>query len=240
MDPLMVSKPISEAQGSHQESDTPRYFAVISSLFVAVYLVSQVASTKLIALGPLQVPGAIVIFPIAYIFGDILTEVYGYARTRRTIWAGFISAIFLSVVLWIVQILPPAPSWTKQDAYEAILGFVPRIVLGSILAYWAGEFANSYVLARMKVWTQGRMLWSRTIGSTIVGQGIDSFVFAAVAFGGTIPSAVLFRVMASLYLLKVMYEVLATPLTYAIVFALKRIEGIDVFDRSTDFNPFRY
>lgn len=218
----------------------PKYFDVIGSLFVAVYLISQVSSAKLIALGPFTFPGAIIIFPISYIFGDILTEVYGYARTRRIIWVGFIAAVLMSLVFLAVQYLPPAADWPLQQAYESILGFVPRVVIGSIAAYWAGEFANSYILAKMKLWTKGRLLWSRTIGSTVVGQAVDSVVFATIAFAGVVPSKIVFTIMGSIYLFKVLYEVLATPLTYAIVNFLKRAEGIDAYDYQTDFSPFRF
>lgn len=216
----------------------PKYFDVVSCMFVAVYLISQVASTKLFAVGPFAFPGAIVIFPLAYIFGDILTEVYGFARTRKIIWVGFISAVLMSVVFMVVQYLPPAPSWQFQESYEHILGFVPRVVIGSIAAFWAGEFVNSYVLAKMKVLTNGRMLWTRTIGSTVVGQAIDSIVFAIIAFAGTVPTGVLITIVGSLYLFKVLYEIIATPLTYFVVNSLKRAEGIDVFDRDTNFSPF--
>ncbi len=216
-----------------------RYFDLVAMLFVSVYLISQVASTKLIAVGPFQFPGAIVLFPITYIFGDILTEVYGYARTRRVIWTGLAAAILMAVVLWIVQILPAPESWKNQQQYVDILGFVPRIVLASILAFWAGEFVNSYVLAKMKVMTSGRHLWSRTIGSTVVGQAIDSAVFASVAFGGTLPISILVTIVGSLYMAKVTYEIVATPLTYWIISFLKRAEGVDTYDRDTDFSPFR-
>jgi len=218
----------------------PRYYDVVACLFVAVYLISQVASVKLISVGPFQAPGAIILFPFAYIFGDVLTEVYGYARTRRIIWLGFASAILMAGTFLAIQHLAPAPNWTFQREYELILGFVPRIVLGSIFAYWAGEFINSYVLAKMKLLTKGRFLWTRTIGSTVIGQAVDSVVFAGVAFYGVVPLTVLANIAGSIYLLKVLYEVLATPLTYAVVGFLKRAEGIDVFDRRTDFSPFRF
>lgn len=222
------------------DGNFPKYFDVIACLFVAVYLISQVSSAKLFSFGPFVFPGAIVVFPFAYIFGDILTEVYGYARTRRVIWLGFISAAILAVVLAIVQILPSAPNWTFQHEYEAILGVVPRVVLGSLLAYWAGEFANSFILAKMKIWTGGRKLWSRTIGSTVVGQLVDSAVFGVVAFGGLMPWSVIVTLVGSIYLFKVLYEVAATPLTYVIVNRLKRHEGIDVFDNNTSFTPFKF
>lgn len=222
------------------EENFPKYFDIVACVFVAVYIISQVSSAKLFSLGPFVFPGAIVIFPFAYIFGDVLTEVYGYARTRRVIWIGFITAALLAVVLAIVQILPSAPSWTFQTEYEAILGVVPRVVLGSLLAYWAGEFVNSFVLAKMKIWTGGRMLWSRTIGSTVVGQLVDSAVFGVVAFAGVIPWSVIVTLVGSIYLFKVLYEVVVTPLTYVIVNWLKKAEGIDVFDKNTDFTPFKF
>jgi queuosine precursor transporter len=218
----------------------PKYFDIVSSLFVGVYIISQVASAKLFTVGSFIFPGAIIVFPIAYIFGDILTEVYGYERTRRVIWVGFISAILLALVLLAVQFLPAAPNWEFQQAYEQILGFVPRVVLGSLLAYWAGEFANSFVMAKMKVWSNGEKLWARTIGSTVVGQFVDSIVFGVVAFAGVIPWSVILILVGSIYLFKVLYEIVATPLTYFIVKRLKQAEGIDVYDRQTNFSPFRF
>jgi len=207
--------------------------------FIAVYLISQVSSAKLFALGSLSLPGAAVVFPLSYIFGDVLTEVYGYAMTRRVIWVGFGAAVLMALVLWIVQVLPPAPEWANQEAYQAILGVVPRMVAGSVFAYWAGEFANSYVMAKMKVLTEGRHLWSRTIGSTVVGQAVDSAVFASIAFSGRLPWPALLHIATSLYLFKVAYEVVATPVTYFIVGWLKKAEGLDVFDQGTNFSPFR-
>ena len=218
----------------------PKYFDVIAMLFVAVYLISQVSSSKLFSLGSFQFPGAIIVFPISYIFGDILTEVYGYERTRRVIWTGFFSAVLLSVVLWVVELLPPAQGWTQQSAYEAILGVVPRVVLGSILAYWAGEFVNSFVMAKMKILTSGRHLWTRTVGSTVAGQAIDTIIFVTVAFTGVIPTPVLFKLIGSVYVFKVVYEILATPITYAVVGFLKRKEGFDIYDRNTNFTPFKF
>lgn len=217
-----------------------RYFDVVAVAFVSVYLISQVSSSKLFAIGPVQLPGAAVVFPLSYIFGDILTEVYGYARTRRVIWAGFAAAVLMAAVLWVVQELPPAPGWRDQLAYQSILGVVPRLVLGSIVAYWAGEFANSYVMARMKVLTNGRLLWTRTVGSTVVGQAVDSAVFIAIAFAGRMPWADVLQVATTLYLFKVAYEVAATPMTYAVVRWLKRAEQVDVFDRATNFTPFKF
>lgn len=219
--------------------NTPRYFDIVAGLFVGIYLISQISSAKLVSVGPFVFPGAIVIFPLSYIFGDILTEVYGYARTRRVIWVGFVSAALLAVVLLIVQYLPPAPNWTLQTEFEALLGIVPRVIAGSLMAYWAGEFVNSYIMAKAKVWTGGRMLWTRTIGSTLVGQLVDSVVFGVVAFAGIVPWTVIFTLAGSIYLFKVLYEILFTPVTYFVVGRLKKAEGVDVFDRSTDFNPFK-
>jgi uncharacterized integral membrane protein (TIGR00697 family) len=220
-------------------SPTPKRFDLICSLFVAVYLISQVSSSKLFAIGPFQFPGGIIVFPLAYIFGDILTEVYGYAKARRAIWLGFFAALLMSAVLLIVQHLPSAPFWGNQQAYESILGFVPRITVASIAAYWMGEFANSYVLARMKILTRGRWLWTRTIGSTVVGQAVDSGVFGTVALAGVVPTRSVLTIIVSIYLFKVAYEVVATPLTYIAVDHLKRIEGIDVYDYNSKFSPFR-
>lgn len=216
-----------------------KYYDVLCGLFIAVWIISEVASSKLFTFWHLVLPGAIIIFPVSYIFGDILTEVYGYARTRRIIWTGFASLLILSLVLTIIQYLPPAPSWHNQQAYEAILGFVPRIALASILGFWAGEFTNSYVLAKMKLWTGGKMLWSRTIGSTIAGQAVDTVVFIGAAFYGKIPLSVMLGIMLTLYLAKVIYEIVATPLTYWIINSLKRAEGVDIFDKDTNFSPFK-
>ncbi len=177
-------------------------------------------------------------FPVSYVIGDILTEVYGYSRARRCIWAGFAALLFMAIMAWVVVALPPAPDWTGQAAYEAVFGQVPRIVLASIVAFWAGEFANSYVLARMKVWTKGRHLWSRTIGSTFVGQGIDSLIFYPLAFYGVWENDTLLIVLATQFTLKVGWEALLTPVTYAAVGWLKRREGVDVYDQTTDFTPF--
>jgi uncharacterized integral membrane protein (TIGR00697 family) len=219
---------------------TFKLYDVVSTLFIAVFLIAQVTSTKLIAFGAFQFPGAIVIFPFAYIFGDILVEVYGYARTRRIIWLGFVSALLMALTFWIVQKLPAAASWPNQEAYEKILGIVPRIIVGSIAGYWVGEFVNSYVMARMKLFTSGKYLWTRTVGSTVTGQAFDTVVFVTIAFSGSVPVAVLVNLSASVYVFKVVYETVATPLTYAIVGFLKRVEGIDVYDRGTNFTPFKF
>lgn len=219
-------------------SRNSKYFLYVAIVFVIVLMISNTVAVKLVQIGPFVVAGAIFIFPISYIFGDILTEVYGYRATRKIIWSGFAAIIFMSFCYWFVQKLPFPLFWQNQEAYEMILGTVPRIVLGSIVAYFAGEFSNSFVLSRMKIWMQGKRLWMRTIGSTIVGEGVDSVIFAVIAFAGTIPMSGLITLILSGYLLKVIYEVVATPITYLIVNKLKRAEGIDVYDKGISYNPF--
>lgn len=215
-----------------------RCFAVVGAAFVATLLISNVAAQKLIALGPFVFAGAILLFPVTYVFGDVLTEVYGYARTRQIIWVGFGANALMAAFLALVVELPPAPGWALQEEFASALGLVPRVVAASILAYWAGEFANSFVLAKLKVATDGRRLWVRTIGSTLVGQGVDTVIFTVAAFGGVLPAAVLFTAVWSGYLFKVLYEVAATPLTYLLVNRLKAVEEVDVYDRETSFTPF--
>jgi len=216
-----------------------RYFDLVMATFVAVLLISNVASSKILDLGPFTFDGGTILFPISYIFGDILTEVYGYSRSRRVIWIGFGCAALMALVFAIVGALPPAEGWGGQEAYMAILGQTPRIVLGSLIAYFAGEFSNSYTLAKMKVFTQGRWLWSRTIGSTIVGQGVDTLLFVLIAFYGLYTPSLLSSIIISNYLFKTGFEALATPLTYQVVNSLKRAENEDYYDVDTDFNPFR-
>ncbi|MEJ2210722.1 MAG: queuosine precursor transporter [Anaerolineae bacterium] len=209
------------------------------ALFVSVLLISNVASTKIVALGPLSFDGGTLLFPISYIFGDILTEVYGYRRSRRVIWTGFGAAALMAGVLALVGALPPAEGWQYQEAYHVILGATPRIVLGSLVAYFAGEFSNSYVMARMKIWSQGRWLWTRTIGSTLVGEGVDTLLFVSIAFAGTMPWDLFWSIVASNYVFKVGLEAAMTPVTSLITNFLKRSEGVDVYDVGTDFNPFK-
>lgn len=211
----------------------------ITALFVAVLLISNVASTKILNLGPLTFDGGTILFPLSYIFGDILTEVYGYARSRKVIWLGFIAATLMSVTLAIVGALPPAADWPNQDAYEVILGQTPRIVVASLIAYFAGEFSNSVTLAKLKVLTQGRRLWLRTISSTLLGQLLDTALFVLIAFTGTVPTNVLLAIVVSNYLFKCGVEILFTPITYWITGWLKQQEHEDYYDRETDFNPFR-
>ena len=222
-----------------------RYFDFIMAAFVTVILLSnvlgagKVATVDLPLIGDWPFGAGILFFPVAYVLGDILTEVYGYARARRVIWAGFGALVFMAFMAWVVVALPPAPTWQGQAAYEAVFGQVPRIVFASVIAFWAGEFVNSYVLARMKVWTEGRHLWTRTIGSTLAGQGVDSLIFYPLAFYGVWDNRTLLIVLVTQWVLKVGWEALLTPVTYLVVGWLKRREGIDVYDRGTDFTPFR-
>ncbi|MGB0571766.1 MAG: queuosine precursor transporter [Alphaproteobacteria bacterium] len=213
-------------------------FLIITVLFVTCLMVSNVTAVKLIDVNGYVLTGAIVIFPISYIIGDVLTEVYGFAKARLVVWVGFGANLFAVLTFALVGILPAAGFWEGQAAYDTILGATPRILAASFLAYLVGEFANSYILARLKVITAGRMLWVRTIGSTIVGQGFDSIVFVFVAFWGVLPMKVLVGTIVLQALAKIAYEVLATPLTYAVIGWLKRSEGIDHYDRKTLFNPF--
>jgi len=215
-----------------------RYLDVITGLFVAVLLISNVVGQKIWRLGPLDISAAQMLFPVSYIFGDVLTEVYGYARSRRVIWIGFFANILMAVVGWIAVRLPPSPEWPNQQAFAAVMTFVPRMVAASLIAYWSGEFVNSYVMAKMKLFTNGRWLWSRTIGSTVVGQAVDSALVVGITFAGVMPLRALVRVTLSIYLVKVAYEVIATPATYLVVNWLKRAEGMDVYDRGTNFSPF--
>ena len=222
-----------------------RLFDLVLAAFVTILLLSNVLGAGKVAV--LAIPGlgewpfgaGILFFPVSYVLGDILTEVYGYAHARRCIWAGFAALMFMAFMAYVVVALPPAADWQGQAAYEQVFGQVPRIVFASIAAFWAGEFANSYVLARMKVWTRGRHLWSRTIGSTVIGQGIDSLIFYPLAFYGVWETETLLQVLVIQFGLKVAWEVLLTPVTYASVGWLKRREGVDVYDTATDFTPFK-
>ncbi len=222
-----------------RRSGALRYFDLVLATFVAVLLISNVASTKILLLGPFTFDGGTVLFPVSYIFGDILVEVYGYARARRVIWTGFLFLGLMAAILALVGTLPPAPGWENQEAYIRILGATPRIVAGSLLGYWLGSFSNSAVMALMKVATGGRWLWMRTIGSTIVGEGVDTLAFVLVAFAGTLPWSTLWLVVISNYVFKTGFEALATPLTYAVTGFLKRAEGVDVYDYDTNLSPFR-
>jgi uncharacterized integral membrane protein (TIGR00697 family) len=224
-----------------------RYFEFVMVAFVVVLVCSNLIGPGKIAVvdvplwGPAVFGAGALFFPISYVFGDVLTEVYGYAQARKVIWAGFGALLFASVMAAVVVALPPAPFWQHQQAFEIAFGNAWRVAAASMIAYFCGEFVNSYVLARMKVWTGGRALWSRTIGSTICGEAVDSAIFYPLAFYGTglIPNEALPAVMLAQFVTKTAVEVVLTPATYAIVGFLKRAENEDHFDRATDFNPFR-
>jgi queuosine precursor transporter len=215
---------------------------VLSGLFVAVLLTSNLIAVKLVAFGPLVLPAAVIVFPLSYLFGDVLTEVYGYAVARRVIWLGFFCNLVFVLLILAAGALPGAAGlWdaNAQSAYERILGFTPRLLAASFVAYLAGEFLNSFVMARLKIATRGRWLWSRTISSTLLGQAVDSAIFITGAFIGVLPTGVLLRTILNQWAFKTAYEIVATPLTYALVRFLKRMERQDPFDTGTNFNPFR-
>lgn len=215
-----------------------RYLDTLIQAFVVVLIVSNLVAPKITAIGPFRISGAQLMFPLTYIFGDIFTEVYGYAASRRAIWNGFFASALLAVMGMITVNLPPAPEWHDQAAFETVFNFVPRLVIASLIAFWCGEFANAFVLSKLKLLTQGKHLWMRTISSTVVGQLADTIIVIVLAFGGSVSFDALIRLIYSGYLGKVLYEVIATPVTYLVVNALKRAEGVDVFDAGTDFNPF--
>ena len=212
-------------------------FIVLVALFITCLIAANITAVKLIAVFGLLLPAAIIIFPVSYILGDVLTEVYGYRQARRVIWLGFLCNLIVVATIWIGQMLPAAGFWDGQAAYERILGLAPRILAASFLAYLVGEFANAFVLAKMKIATEGRWLWTRTIGSTLVGQGLDSLIFIVLAFAGTMPLDALVGMVVTQWLVKSAYEAAATPVTYAVVGYLKRSEGVDVYDRDTRFSP---
>jgi uncharacterized integral membrane protein (TIGR00697 family) len=217
-----------------------KWIDLITSAFVAVLLISNIASTKILQLGPFSFDGGTLLFPLAYIFGDVLTEVYGYRRSRRVIWTGFFWILAAAGIFAIVDELPPAKGWELQTSYHSILGQTPRIVIASLVAYCAGEFSNSTVLAWMKVVTHGKWLWMRTISSTLVGEGVDTILFLSIAFLGVLPNGLLIAVFISNFVFKVGVEVLFTPITYQVVNRLKKAEQLDYFDTKTKFNPFNW
>lgn len=221
-----------------QQSRNLRFFDVIVGLFVSILLISNIASTKIVEIWRFTFDGGTILFPLSYIFGDILTEVYGYRKSRKVIWIGFFCAVLMSLTLGVIGILKPAEGWENQDAYIKILGQTPRIVTASLIAYFAGEFSNSFILAKMKILTQGRWLFTRTIGSTIVGEGVDTIIFCFIAFFGLYSNQLLASIIISNYIFKVSLEVVFTPLTYKIVNFLKSVEKIDYYDYKTNFNPF--
>jgi uncharacterized integral membrane protein (TIGR00697 family) len=216
-----------------------KYYEFVMAAFVCVLLCSNlIGAPKVARVGSFTFGAGVFFFPISYIFGDILTEVYGYARSRRVVWAGFAAMLFASFMCWFVLWLPPAPGWADQAAFEKAFGSTWRIVAGSLMAFCVGEFCNSYVLAKMKIWTEGRWLWTRTIGSTIVGEAVDTLIFYPIAFYANWPNDLLITVMINNYLLKTGWEIVVTPVTYVVVGWLKRAENEDYYDRDTDFNPF--
>ena len=221
-----------------------RYLDTLTIAFVVVLVVSNLVGPKICQIGtlpifgPVLVSGAQLLFPVTYICGDIFTEVYGYAASRRAIWLGFFAMGLLTVMGQVAVALPPAPEWHDQQAFATVFGLVPRFAIGSLVAYWAGEFTNSYSMAKLKLVTGGRFLWTRTIGSTITGQLVDTVVIILIAFWGVESGPKMLVMIASSYGFKVVYETLATPFTYLIVGRLKRLEGVDTFDRGTNFNPF--
>lgn len=210
---------------------------IVVALFVTVLVTANIIAVKLVRVGGLILPAGVIVFPLSYILGDVLTEVYGYRVARAVIWLGFLCNALVVLFIWLGGLLPPAPGWEAQAAYQRILGYTPRLLVASFLGYLVGEFSNSFVLARMKILTRGRWLFTRTIGSTLVGQGLDSLVFISVAFGGTVPGGVLAGIIVTQWLAKTAYEVVATPITYGVVGFLKRKEGLDVYDYKTSFNP---
>ncbi len=217
---------------------TYRHFDLLLAIFLVVLLVSNLVGQKLCAIGPFVISGAQLLFPITYIFGDVFTEVYGYGASRRAIWLGFLANGLLAVMGLITVWLPPAPGWTHQDAFATVFYQIPRLIVASLVAFWCGEFTNSYTLAKMKLWTGGKALWTRTVGSTVTGQFVDTVILVIIGFAGTAPPLTLVKLAGSAYIGKVLYEVVATPLTYLVVGFLKRAEGLDAFDYHSDFNPF--
>ena len=224
-----------------------RFYDLLVHGFVVVLLISNLVGQKICAI-PLftwngqpfvaNISGAQLLFPLTYIFGDIFTEVYGYGASRRAIWIGFVACAVLSLMGLFVVWIPASPDWPNQAAFEAVFYTVPRFIVASLVAFWLGEFTNSYTLAKMKLWTQGKYLWTRTVGSTVTGQFVDTTVLILIAFGGRASGSTMLNLIISGYIGKVLYEVLATPLTYFVVNRLKQAEGVDVYDRDTNFNPF--
>ena len=222
-----------------------KYYDYCMAAFAVILICSnligagKVAEVNVPLLGAVTFGAGILFFPLSYVLGDVLTEVYGYARARRVVWVGFAASVFAAGMAATVVAFPPAQDWGGQEALAAVMGQAPRIFAASILAFWAGEFANAFVMARMKVWTGGKYLWTRTIGSTVVGQGVDSLIFYPIAFLGVWETKLVLTVMATNYLMKVLWEAVLTPVTYQVVNRMKAAEGLDVFDVETDFTPFK-
>lgn len=216
-----------------------KYLGDLSVLFVSVLLISNIVSSKIIDFGLFTFDGGTLLFPLSYIFGDILTEVYGYKKSKKVIWLGFFILLVMSIIFIIIGKLPPASDWHNQTAYELILGQTPRIVFASLIAYLCGSFVNSFILAKMKIFTKGKKLWTRIIGSTIVGELIDSIIFILIAFFGILPNNLLITLIVSNYVFKTGIEIIFTPLTYKVINFLKKKEGEDYYDNNTSFNPFK-
>lgn len=213
-------------------------FVIISSLFVMCLLISNVIAGKLISLWGIILPAGAILFPITYIFGDILTEVYGFKKSRLIIWIGLAANIFMALVFTAVIKLPYPSFWKEQTAYATVLGMTPKLVIASLIAYFVGEFCNSALLSKVKVITNGKWLWFRTIGSTAIGEGVDTVIFISITFGGIVPNSILLQMIIMQYLFKLIYEIICTPLTYIIVGWMKKKEGVDTFDRNVKYNPF--
>ncbi|MFL6299108.1 MAG: queuosine precursor transporter [Terriglobales bacterium] len=243
----MPSNLIHKLTGKDTRLSGFRHFELLVNVFVVVLLISNLVAQKIVPIGPFHlfgreftfhVSGAQALFPITYIFGDVFTEVYGYKASRRAIWIGFFASVLMALMSTFVVLLPYDPSWPNQKAFEAVFYQLPRAIVASLVAYWCGEFTNSYTMAKMKLWTNGKMLWSRTIGSTVAGQLVDTVVVIVFLFAGKKTLGELGNLIISAYFFKVIYEAAMTPFTYLVVNGLKRAEGIDVFDKGTDFNPF--
>jgi len=236
----MTSRILGKILAKDHRLSSYRYFELLVHAYVVVLLVSNLVGQKLTDLGPFRLSGAQLLFPITYIFSDIFTEVYGYAASRRAIWVALFANLLMGAMGLFMVWLPSAPEWpvARQQAFEVVFGAVPRMIIASLVAFWAGEFLNSFVMAKMKVWTGGRLLWTRTIGSTLAGQAIDSLLVTSVFYWGSVPLRTVLVVAGTGYLFKVLYEAAATPLTYLVVNGLKKAEGVDVYDEGTDFNPF--
>jgi queuosine precursor transporter len=220
------------------KAEHSKYFLPASIFFVAILMISNTVAVKMTQVGPFIFDAATWLFPISYIFGDVFTEVYGYRATRKVVWYAIMAQILMACTYILVQYLPAPGFWADQAAYESILGVAPRIVCASLVAFFAGELSNAYTLSKMKIYSKGKHLWQRTIGSTIIGEGVDTVLFIVLAFGGVFENSVIVTMIISNYLFKVAYETLATPLTYAAVSALKKSEGVDVYDTNESYNPF--
>ena len=234
-----MTSPLAQLDGTSGARRHFRYFDYVMTAFVAILLLSNlIGASKLASVQGFTFGAGILFFPVSYVLGDVLTEVYGYANARRCVWAGFAALLFMAFMSWVVIKLPAAAGWDGQAAYESVLGNTWRIVAASMLAFWAGEFVNSFVLAKLKILTAGKHLWTRTIGSTVFGQAVDSLIFYPIAFLGIWSNAQVLTVMVTNWGLKVLWEALLTPVTYAVVGWLKAREGVEVFDTGTDFSPF--